>query len=341
MSYHIKSSIRTLLISSFLVLVFGSTKGQDTTYSEITEHQNSPYIVWVKEYPKIKTDKKSINIVKRIGNILFGKTPVTITKPISVLALNPDTLWILDQGTGKIISIVNNKVAIPSFTNKSNHNFSSLLDLTLLSNQEILFTDSRLNHIFHLNLDDEKLTILNDSLKLEQPTGIAYSSINNEVWVVETAAHRIAILNKDGEVIKRIGKRGGAFGEFNFPTFIWIDNYGSVYVVDAMNFRIQIFDLSGKFKTSFGKVGDGSGSFASPKGIATDTFGNIYVVDALFHNVQIFDRTGTFLYTFGTQGHGTEEFWMPTGIYIDAENYIYVADSYNSRIQVFKLMNGR
>jgi DNA-binding beta-propeller fold protein YncE len=303
--------------------------------------QGSPYIEYVKEFPIPEWDKTPDGIFKSVGKFFFGKTPIIITKPISVLALNPDKLWILDQGTGKIISLENNKATIPSFTNNSKHNFSSLLDLAFLTKEEILFTDSRLNHIFQLNTKDENLTILNDSLKLNQPTGIAYSSKSDQIWVVETASHQISILNKKGDLVKKIGKRGSGYGEFNFPTFITINKSGFVYVVDAMNFRIQIFDLDGKFIASFGQVGNGSGSFASPKGIATDSFGNVYIVDALFHAVQIFDKSGTFLYAFGKQGHGTEEFWMPTGICIDDENFIYITDTYNSRVQIFKLMNGR
>ena len=67
--------------------------------------------------------------------------------------------------------------------------------------------------------------------------------------------------------------------EFNFPTFIWIDNKGIVYLVDTMNYRIQILDKTGNFIFSFGSIGDATGYFARPKGIATDSHGNIYVAD--------------------------------------------------------------
>jgi len=84
----------------------------------------------------------------------------------------------------------------------------------------------------------------------------------------ETGAHRISVLNRKGEIIKRTGSRGNGPGEFNFPTFIWIDKLGNAYVVDSMNFRIQIFNKNGEFVSAFGEIGDATGYFARPKGIA-------------------------------------------------------------------------
>ncbi|MFC2116805.1 6-bladed beta-propeller, partial [Bacteroidota bacterium] len=226
---------------------------------------------------------------------------------------------------------------IPRFRNKNIESMPSIVGSCFMSDNKILFTDSKLNKIFQFVPGTRNLQKLNDSLRLEQPTGIAYSIPNNEIWVVETKAHRIAILNEKGELIRTIGGRGNAPGKFNFPTYLWIDKTGMVYVVDAMNFRIQIFDRAGEYISSFGEIGDASGYFSRPKGIASDSYGNIYVADALFHVVQVFDRMGKLLYFLGSQGQEKEQFWLPTGIYIDDRNFIYIADSYNSRVQIFQL----
>ncbi len=82
-----------------------------------------------------------------------------------------------------------------------------------------------------LSADQKELRMLNDSL--DQPTGIAWSESTQEIWVVETHAHRVAILNSEGELIRRLGRRGSGPGEFNYPTFIWIDSFGNIYIVDS------------------------------------------------------------------------------------------------------------
>lgn len=195
------------------------------------------------------------------------------------------------------------------------------MGFSTFSKDKFLIADSYLNKIFILSLKEKKCQALNDSIKLNRPTGISYNPVSKEIWVIETASHQVLILGNDGKLLKTIGGRGNGSAYFNFPTFVWIDGAGDVYIVDSMNFRIQIFNYKGEFITSFGEIGDASGYFARPKGIATDTYGHIYVVDGLFHTVQIFDKSGNFLYSFGGQGQENGKFWLPTGIYIDQHNY--------------------
>ena len=332
----------TAIISCCLsVFIIFTVNAQSKTSNSNGRNAGQPYVLWVNQYPAFKEGKEKKNVFIRIFNFIIKKNQQrSLVRPIGVLASSPHDFYVLDQGSQTIFDVEDNKGDIPRCIKRKENNFTSLVGICSMPDHEILFTDSRLNKIFVVSADKKKLTVLNDSLKLEQPTGIAYSTVTNEIWVVETNAHRISVLNDKGELIKRIGSRGDENTQFNFPTSIWIDNLGEAYVVDAMNFRIQIFNKKGEFVSVFGESGDTPGSFARPKGIATDTYGNVYVVDALFNVVQIFDKSGNFLYNFGKQGRDKEEFWMPSGIYIDSQNYIYVADNYNSRIQIFQLING-
>lgn len=330
----VKITISGLLLTTFL----NFTIAQNTTFFESVSHDTN-YIQWVGQFPKNIDDTGKVRFSKKINELLFGKKSPELAKPISLIADSPESFWVLDQGKRSVLS-VNKKVGdIPHFLNKKNIDFPSLVGICEISPGEILFTDSYLNKIFHLSTDRKELIALNDTIRFDKPTGIAYNKITKQIWVAETDAHRILVLNEKGEIIKKIGKRGNNPGEFNFPTFIWIDQFGIIYVVDAMNFRVQTFNKDGEFLSLFGEIGDATGYLSRPKGIATDSYGNIYIVDALFHVVQIFDKSGKFLYKFGGQGHENGQFWLPVGIYIDDKDYIYIADSYNSRIQIFKLIN--
>ena len=305
------------------------------------EKKGHPYISWVSQFPANRPDESKQNTARRIYNFLLQKNKESgLSRPVGLLANDPSSIWVLDQGEENLYLVRKNKLEATHVTRKKENYFTSLVAMSALPDGSLLFTDSRLNKVFLLGNDDKKLHTLNDTLPLQQPTGVAYNPATKEIWVVETNAHRIAILSRNGALIKRIGERGDAPGMFNYPTSIWIDTHGDAYVVDAMNFRVEIFSSDGKFLSTFGEAGDGIGYFSRPKGIATDSYGNIYVADALFHTVQVFDRAGTLLSSFGKQGREKEEFWMPAGLYIDKNNYIYVADSYNSRVQIFQLING-
>lgn len=301
----------------------------------------SASVQWLKQYPprgkhfmKRKKGLKDFIYLLAGGNDFQQKE---LVKPIAIIAIDSNNLFLADQDNGILFRIKNGRTDIPKAFNKQKIFFPSIVGACTLPDDRILFTDSRLNKIICISKDKRSIKSLNDSLTLAQPTGIAYSSTQQQVWVVETIAHRIAVLDESGNRIKTIGKRGSGKGEFNFPTSIWIDGKGLVYVVDALNYRVQLFDEQGNYLNSFGSEGSASGYFARPKGIATDSYGNIYVADALFHVVQIFDRQGRFLLSFGSQGREDGQFWMPTGIYIDKSDVIYVADTYNARVQLFKL----
>ncbi len=325
----IKQKITILL----LVLAVTYSNAQNSEENAVNKESPSYSVNWVFRFPSEKHQKKGW-----LTRFLFGKkNTFQITKPVSIIALDSSTYTILDQGAGVIFSIKESKSDVLKAFKRSKLQFNSLVGVCKLPNQQLLFTDSRLNTIYEITKNKKQLLVFNKQINLQQPTGIAYSTTTNEVWVVETKAHRISVLTRDGKLVKTIGKRGIAKGEFNYPTAIWIDKRGNVYVVDAMNFRIQIFNLKGEVISVFGEAGNATGYFARPKGIATDSHHNIYITDALYHTVQVFDFSGNFLYKFGTQGRGNGEFWMPSGIYIDEKDYIYVADSYNASIQVFKL----
>lgn len=303
-----------------------------------TDFNKDTIIQWISQFPPAKKDKEKSSLPKKISDIIIGKNDqLELIKPMSVLALNPDTFIVFDQEKGQPFNVKNQQLEFIKCFKKKNAYFPSLVNSSFVSDSRIIFTDSRLNKIFYILADQKEVNILNDSLILIQPTGIAGSSVKDEIWVVETGAHRVSVLNQKGELLKQIGKRGTGNGEFNYPTSIWIDNEGIVYVIDAMNYRVQLFNKEGEFISSFGKQGDATGYFARPKGIATDSYHNIYITDALFHTVQIFDNKGRFLYQFGEQGSEQGQFWMPSGIYIDKNDYIYVSDTYNSRIQIFKI----
>lgn len=294
------------------------------------------HIQYVGQFP-LKENGSHQGILGKAGNFLFGEKVPLIGRPVNIIASGPSVFWFIDQGSGYLIKVRDNKASIPPAIRRRNESFPSLVGLCSLPGKGILFTDSRLNKIFLLDQKGKVLKPFSDTSALQQPTGIAYSASTQQVWVSESAAHRITILNIKGEIIKRIGKRGNAPGEFNYPTYLWIDANGDAYVVDCLNDRVQIFDKDGNYKAGFGEIGDATGFFSRPKGIAVDSHGNIYVADALMHNVQVFDRSGRFLSYFGKQGQGEGEFWMPGGIFIDDHDYLYVADTFNSRIQIFKL----
>jgi DNA-binding beta-propeller fold protein YncE len=169
----------------------------------------------------------------------------------------------------------------------------------------------------------------------KRASGIAVDSQTRHIYVTDTLRNQVWVLDMQGAVVQRIGFRGTADGQFNFPTELRLDG-PDLLVVDAMNFRVQVLDRSGKFEYAIGQPGDGSGYVFRPKGIGRDSEGHLYVVEGLTGMVQVFDRQGRLLYYFGQKGTGLGEFQLPTGLFIDHKDRVFVVDSYNRRVQVFQ-----
>lgn len=169
---------------------------------------------------------------------------------------------------------------------------------------------------------------------ISRPCGLTFHNETGQLVVADAGFHQVIVLKRDGTLVTRIGTRGTALGQFNYPTNVAIDQTGRLFVSDSLNFRIQVFAPDQSEIKQIGTKGDLPGYFGQPKGIALDSQDHLYVVDANFETVQIFDFEGRLMMDFGHEGTGPGEFWLPAGIFIDPKNRIWIADSYNRRVQV-------
>ena len=330
--YTYEKEVRTLsLIARTGVLLLFSLFFMHPAWAQSADEY---HVRWIGAYPGEKGEQRA-NFGQRVSRIVFGQKAQEVVKPFNVIASNKEQFWVLDQGAGAIFEVDKGKGALLRSMKRAGQEYPSLVGICRMSGGDLLFTDSSLDRV--VRMAGDHLLIFGDSVILDQPTGIACNGTTGDIWVVETGAHQISRFSSEGLLIGKIGERGTEPGNFNFPTFIWIDQAGRIYIVDSMNNRVQILDREGSFLGAFGESGDATGYMARPKGVATDSQGHIYVADALFHAVQVFDQDGRFLYSFGSQGQDTGEFWMPVGLYIDEQDCIYVADSYNARVQIFQL----
>ena len=155
---------------------------------------------------------------------------------------------------------------------------------------------------------------------------------------IDSQIHQVVKMTGNGEIVKRIGKRGKEPGEFNLPMDIALGTDNKLYVLDTGNFRVQVFDLDGTALTSWGKAGNGLGQFGLPRSIALDRQNNVYVSDAQFGNVQIFNSEGKLLMPLGrlSQQDIPGQFSLITGITVDSRNYLYILDQYMKKMEVYK-----
>ncbi len=173
--------------------------------------------------------------------------------------------------------------------------------------------------------------------QLVRPTGIAVSG--DRLYAVDPPSHQVVVFSIAGELLARIGDRGEAAGQLNYPTALSIAPDGSLLVVDALNFRVARFSAHGAWLGAFGVPGDAEGAFTRPKCVTADAGGRIYVTDAQRDVVLVFLGDGTFEYAIGAPGGEPGRFTGPAGVVVTGDR-LHVADSYNHRVQVFEILGG-
>jgi len=294
-------------------------------------------IEWVKEI-SILENAGETGFWQRVREFFVGRELNRVLRPYGVATDQAERLFIADTGASRVPVYDMQQNRYFAIKGDEKTQLQSPIGVTYAVNGILYITDSVQGAVLRYSFEDQQLKRLTPYM-LQRPTGIAFSWRSKQLYVVDTKAHEVVVLDLNGAEQFRFGGRGDADGRFNYPTDIWVDLQGQVYITDALNSRVQIFTAEGGFINKFGRPGDSPGDFAKPKGIAVDPAGHIYVCDSLFDAVQIFSQDGRLLMAFGDNGTQPGQFWMPSGIFADRKGFIYVTDTYNQRIQVFKHKN--
>jgi DNA-binding beta-propeller fold protein YncE len=273
-----------------------------------------------------------------LSDVFTGRQEFRLIRPMAIVVSADNVIYVADPGAGGVHRFDQKAGEYHLISRADERILPSVVGLAQGPGESVYVVDSELAQLFQIRAGAEIATPLFPQLKLAQPTGIAYDASTQRLYIADTAKHHIVVLSATGEVIKTFGQRGHGDGEFNFPTYLWLDAKHRLFVTDSLNFRIQIFDQDGNYLGKFGQHGDGSGNLSRPKGVAVDGSGHVYVVDALFHAIQLFDEQGNLLLSVGQRGASLGEFYLPTGIFIANNSEIYIADSHNQRVQILRYM---
>ena len=153
--------------------------------------------------------------------------------------------------------------------------------------------------------------------------------LDGKLWVVDTANNCVKVLSKKtGNVVKVVGEKGSAPGEFVSPFMIATDG-NDVYVIDSINARVQVFNKNGELERVLGEFGVEEGDFFRPKGIAVFN-GEIAVSDVITGAVQLFNPYGAF------DGVVAKGLQYPISIAYDSGT-VYVLEPLKNKILTFKV----
>jgi hypothetical protein len=160
---------------------------------------------------------------------------------------------------------------------------------------------------------------------------------NGELFLADTGAMRVLVLNPSGEVLRShdIGESFKKEGD-DVPGMrgFGVDPRGNVLFTVPAQFLAFVVSADGELR-GFGTRGSTPGKFNVISGITSDEEGRIYVVDALRAVVSVWEPDLSFVGEFGGRGFSASSLRSPFHV-VAANNRVYVAQS-RGGVKVFGL----
>ncbi|CAF1346642.1 unnamed protein product [Adineta steineri] len=149
--------------------------------------------------------------------------------------------------------------------------------------------------------------------------------------------------NNEGIIVAGGNGQGNKLNQFDFPTYIFVDEDQSVYVSDRDNNCVMKWRKDAKEGTIVAG-GNGEGSNLNqlnlPQGVIVDDLGQIYVADSRNNRIIRWcegKEEGEIVVGGNGEGNQSNQLYGPAGLSFDDEGNLYVADYYNHRIEKFEV----
>ena len=280
-------------------------------------------------------DGAALRVLKWIAGIAGGRERVDqLVRPQSGMVDDSGRILVTDAGREAVLVFdeMAGKLTVWDEA-EPGRSFSSPVGIVADSADGYLVADADLGCLVRLDASGRPIGIIGDTV-LERPTGMARDPVSGEIFVADSAAHDIKVFDAADRLVRTLGRRGIAAGEFNGPTHLSFSD-GRLYVTDTLNARVQVLSGDGDPVAEVGQRGLYIGNLVRPKGIVADRDGHIYVIESYYDHVLVFNAAGELLLPIGGTGNGAGQFFLPAGAWSDAGERLFIADMFNGRVVVF------
>ncbi|CAH1779255.1 unnamed protein product [Owenia fusiformis] len=252
-----------------------------------------------------------------------GSDTGQLNKPISIVTGKDDAIYVADT-FNRAVRVFDKDGAYTAQID------SATLCIGINDRHDELICTDREQTIERYTTEGRKINMFKCS-QIRKAWGVAINSANQSI-VSDIEQHKLFILDKSGNVLKRIGSHGNGPSNFKNPSFICMGEDDDIIVSDRGNNRIQVLDKHGNFKYHFGDDTGGKRQMKSPAGVVYDKAGHIIIGIRDTGNVLIFNYDGTFLASIESF---SDKLRMPHGVSILEPGVVLVADSGNNCIKKY------
>lgn len=169
-------------------------------------------------------------------------------------------------------------------------------------------------------------------------TDLAVKPDGSRLWLVDNDGDRVLGLDVASGKWDTRGNKGSAWGSFNHPRSVAVDDQGRVYVTDILNGRVQRFDAQGRPSRPVVSYGVTPGHVFRPAGIDVDD-GRLWVADSVMGVIEAFTADGLFLDALHEPNGNVLHLDHPIGIDVVGDT-VYVVEAQDGRVRQLRLQAG-
>ncbi|KAK3099411.1 hypothetical protein FSP39_004033 [Pinctada imbricata] len=204
-------------------------------------------------------------------------------------------------------------------------------------------------------------------------SGLTYSALENEIFVVDCSLNRISIFSNvgdyrggffcdcsirdvavspNGNILVTVSRAGsailreysvdgrliasyGSFYKYENPFGITLTRRNKVVITSLQSNNVHILTERRKPSIKFGSRGSGPNHFLHPYYVSVNSRDDIIITDSGNHRIKVHKNDGSVINVFGKQGSEDGDLFYPMGVCVDPYDNIYVADANNFRVQMY------
>ncbi len=169
---------------------------------------------------------------------------------------------------------------------------------------------------------------------------------NGDLYVSDAGKNEVRrwkIGETNGTIVAGGNGNGSQLNQFNYPTYLFVDEDHSVYVSDRKNHRVMKW-VKGAKEGIVVAGGQGEGNSLTqlyyPRGVIVDHEGNLYVADCGNERIMCWSKgskEGRVIVGGNGQGQQPNQFYYPNSLSFDRQGHLYVGDAWNHRVQKFEI----
>lgn len=275
-----------------------------------------------------------------VGLGVAREEPLVLRRPQGIAESDGGRIWVTDVSLRAVFlfdTAAGELKVIDSLG--GNRRLVAPIGVAPLPDGGVAVTDAELGVVALLDREGVTQRVVGGGV-LVRPTGIAADPDGERLYVADTRANDVKVIDREGRLLATIGSGGSGDGQLNAPTYLAL-GHGRLYVTDTLNARIQVFDIDGDFLGTFGERGLYVGNLTRPKGIAVaPDDGLVYVIESYYDHLLVFDLDGRFLLPIGGTGSRPGEFYLPTATWAGEGGRVFVSDMFNGRVAVLQFLGG-